>query len=397
RKIRFSVTGGESYTADFYTSGGFRREGGYYDTSEDIRKLFRIDGDENSTLVKTKDGKVIGTKEEWMSKCNKLAVKYFIDKDGLKMKQKELCQCAAEELVPTLYYHEISRAVENDNVEELYSEEENVEILVECLRKKGGIEKTHEVSYEDVGSKIDNDKQGFKKDAGLISEERRKRYIENCERGYYKEVSESNEFLTENEVKAYCECTLNKLLKRGYSLKIKNKSPEFYQEKFKDVIFSCLERVSNSKPLKERKDYDKNLRILDDDASGYIPLVEASNGGYEFTITFKGNGESSSDLFLLDTGADGLIINEKFEEKLKEKGVLEESDYVGENYFATANKDIVKTKVAIVDQVQLGGYKVTNVPVHIMEGGYLLCGAKFLDHFANWQFKKNEGVLKLSH
>lgn len=97
--------------------------------------------------------------------------------------------------------------------------------------------------------------------------------------------------------------------------------------------------------------------------------------------------------FLLDTGADGLVINREIEALLLENGSIKASDYTSKTNIIIADGSTVKAKKVMLRNVHIGDYIVNNVEATILDDASPLCGHALLNKFKSW--KLQDGVLYL--
>ena len=97
--------------------------------------------------------------------------------------------------------------------------------------------------------------------------------------------------------------------------------------------------------------------------------------------------------FLLDTGADGFIINREIEALLLENGSIKKSDYTRTTNVTIADGSTVKANKVMLQNVRIGDYIVNNIEATVINDGSPLCGHAMLNKFKSW--KLEDGVLYL--
>lgn len=175
-----------------------------------------------SQNIKTKDGVVMGNRNEIINTCVKSSGKKFIYLDGNEIETYKYCSCVCDNLIPTLTSLEIQNALKQNKLLELFVNDKNIKILKTC--------------FSNSGIKINKEfKVGQNKETHdlLI-----KLGIKNC----VDEIMAMEDFKSQtsiNDAQNYCDCVINKIYNSGLT----NKEVENIQDtssiQFKEIIIPC--------------------------------------------------------------------------------------------------------------------------------------------------------------
>ncbi len=101
-------------------------------------------------------------------------------------------------------------------------------------------------------------------------------------------------------------------------------------------------------------------------------------------------GETKS--YLIDSGASYITITSSMENRMKELGVLRESDYRGQVELELADDSIVKLKKVIIPALKIGNQTITNVEAVISDNSLLL-GRSLINKFKSWNIDNSRNIL----
>jgi len=118
-----------------------------------------------------------------------------------------------------------------------------------------------------------------------------------------------------------------------------------------------------------------------------FPVKSVANMHY---ISIEIAGESVS--YLIDSGASFLSITPKMENRMKEMGILRESDYRGEVELELADNSTIKLKKIIIPVIKIGDQSVNNVEAVITDGSLLL-GRSVINKFKSWSLDNSKNIL----
>ena len=103
-------------------------------------------------------------------------------------------------------------------------------------------------------------------------------------------------------------------------------------------------------------------------------------------------------VWLFDSGAADMLINAELESKLREQGIINESNYLGTSEYEVANGAIDTCRRYRINGVQIGGFVVDNVTIAVTDRGkMLLLGKSLLNKFSQWILDNKQNKLILSN
>lgn len=316
-----------------------------------------------SQTIKTKDGLILGERNEFISICSNT-----MKSEGLEFESNDYCACLGDDLIPNLNSSEILKAMKENKMKELFIDEKNFKIVKKCI--------------ENTKLKFNNN----------LNAELKKRGIKNCIKGVLNS-NKSNGLWSEKLAESYCDCAINKVISNGYSLNelLENGSYEENGTIFNEIGVPCLKEVfKNETKISSSNSYNPN-DIRGDKTFSSIPLIDYFGNGYKVKLTISG----VTKYFLLDTGSSDLIIDRDMERELLLSGELKKENYLDKTEYTLANNEVVKAQMVKINKISIGDYTVNNVVISIVDEGSLLCGKSFLDKFKNWEIDKQNRLLIL--
>ncbi|MBN2234452.1 MAG: retroviral-like aspartic protease family protein [Opitutales bacterium] len=133
-------------------------------------------------------------------------------------------------------------------------------------------------------------------------------------------------------------------------------------------------------PEQELAFAQKAISELSDGKSGpsRIPLMKNGNT-YMLPVQLN---RSVTDVFMLDTGASGILINKRLFHRLH----LSRDKYIGNGLSTIANGQTIETEIWMIDEVRVNAFSVKNVKVIVLvdpahDDIMPLLGGEFLNHF----------------
>ena len=126
------------------------------------------------------------------------------------------------------------------------------------------------------------------------------------------------------------------------------------------------------------------------DAKSTVLILERRDN--HFWIKMEINGTQGEWYF--DTGGEGLSIGKKLWDRLLNAGV-KFKDLMKDIESTGVSGGITKNKYVLIDEIDIGDYKVKNVVALIRyETNYSLMGAQFYDKFSNVEWNMKEATLE---
>lgn len=327
----------------------------------------------NAQELLTRDSMSLGSRSAFIEGCVEGAEEEIINMKGLQINAKRYCNCVADELIPRIHSFELMAALQENDFESLLMKDDNMSIILNCL--KGNYQIDDDFTY------VEN----------RHSEISRKFAVSYCIKTI-KDSLEMTGMFTDEGIKSYCECAVDKLYEvEGMTYKdLKNIEDESSMA-FNEIALPCYNALFFGAELEldsEMEDMDTIAVIKD---TTRIPLVDYGSG-YKIKINIDGEIR----YFLFDTGASDLIINNDLERELLLNGTLTRDDYINETAeYEMANNEIVNARVVMLDHVTIGDFYVDRVEAAIIDKGSLLCGKSFLDNFKRWEIDTDKKELIL--
>jgi len=247
----------------------------------------------SAQIIKTKDGVTIGKRSDLIASCTKGAEKELMKFNGIEIETYKYCSCVSDNLIPTINSWEMEKAVNENKIIDLFLEDKNLEILMNCL--EGNFKVDDDYIFEDSSN----------------SETQRKFSIKSCVKEIL-DAPENNDLWTKKLAEEYCECAMDKLFSEGYTYKDIQEIEDENSESFNEIAMPCISLVLGDNPeFKSSNTYNIN-DIEGDKYRSFIPLVDYLGQGYKIKISISG----VSKYYLFDTGASDLIIDRDTEREL---------------------------------------------------------------------------------
>jgi hypothetical protein len=174
--------------------------------------------------IKSSDGRVLGTRQQFMDACVKKGTKTTMTLKGAEVDVKSYCSCFADRLLPSLTYKEIKKALANGTFADLLMEDKNLNILMDCIGESAKVDSSYSLDQYDKP-----------KDTVLI----RKMSIRTCVLDFARS-GDTSSMMTPEMQEAYCDCAINKLFGRGFNLydvaQLKDTNSLLYNE----IVLPCV-------------------------------------------------------------------------------------------------------------------------------------------------------------
>ena len=325
--------------------------------------------------VYTKDNMLVGDRQDFINTCVKSGNKVF-SVNGIDIEMKAYCSCACDKLIPELYSWEMVNAYENNTIMDLFSEEKNLKILLDCAE-----------SYMNILDDYSFGQKSFEEyTAAEIS-----LAVKSC---VFEAESQSDlkSLYSPSQLESYCMCAVEKLIREGFSYGQLKKIEDESSEVFNEITLPCIQSLLNEYEI--NKGFINTYNSNDISGNKYkseIKLSSYLSSGYKIKINIDGVVK----YFLFDTGATDLLINGEMERELIFNGSLSKKDYLGEQEYILADNSVVMARVVKLNNIKIGDYYVDNVIVSIIDGGSLLCGLGLLEKFRKWDFTKSSETLSI--
>lgn len=322
--------------------------------------------------INSKDGVYMGERKAFIKSCIEGAKEKQLDIKGIKINTKDYCSCVSDKLIPSLNSTELQDAAKNGTLVELFVQDDNLKIIMECLDGNMKVEDEYEF--------------GSSKNTELTLKVAKKTCIKEI-----MDDPEMSESWSKEMASEYCSCALEKLYKDGYTYKdlldIENENGDAFNE----IAVPCVTIVLANYPEESNNNTYNQSDIIGNNSSSKVELIDYLNQGFKLKISISG----ISKYFLFDTGASDLVIDREFERELLIEGALPKEAYIGKQIYAMANNEEVEADMVKLNNIKIGDYTINNVSVAILKEGSLLCGKGFLDKFRKWEVDQEQKVLTL--
>ena len=334
--------------------------------------------------IYTKDGIFLGDKSEFVEACT--AGASDINLNGIQVDMHSYCSCVCDALIPELYSSEIEVAMMNDDFMSLFSSDQNLGIMFDCIYKY--VEVEDEYKFNQI------------KEYDEYSEEEMNFAIKSCV-FEMEQDSESNEIFTKDMMYSYCNCALEKLIINGYSMGQLNLIENENSEVFNEILVPCIEELFlDFEHLEQQLSEESEIKVNSynpNDISGYRTFSDidllSNNIDYGYKIKLNINGVIR--YFTLDTGASELFINSDLERELLLEGVINRNDYIESIDVVLADNNQVTCRGLVLDNIKIGDYEVDNTVVYVIDGGSILCGLGLFEKFRKWELYTERDILRI--
>lgn len=323
-------------------------------------------------IVKTKDGVKLGKRSDFISACTQGADNKLMQINGLKIETEKYCTCVCDNLIPELDSKDMNNAMRENNLAKLFLEDENFEIILQCLEGNINIDDDYEYQL--------NENPELEKQIAIKACVKEILIEEELEEIWTKELAEE-----------YCNCAVGKLLDSGLKYKDLLEIEDENSTGFNEIVVPCITETFNSNAEFQSSNAYIPEDIIGEARKSKVSLVDYMGKGYKLKINIDG----VTKYFLFDTGASDLIIDRSIERELLINGTLKKENYLQKTEYTLANNEIVDGQMVKVDNITIGDYTLNNVIIAVVDEGSLLCGKSFLDKFKKWEIDKENNILIL--
>ena len=207
------------------------------------------------------------------------------------------------------------------------------------------------------------------KTALLQAEGFRDEMIKDC----IKNIQKTNKEKTDTtHIRKFCECQVefirNKKITDSDLDKLSNENSAIYYE----IVYNCGHPLSINPGI--NLSWNENL---EKDISG--PAVDtikvlSLNGDTYLRIKIG----TTSDIWLFDTGASGFLITKEMEKQLIAEKILSPANYKGIGEYEMANGSVDSCRKYIINNIQIGKFKVNNITISVTDKGKKIIAGKNL-------------------
>lgn len=213
-------------------------------------------------------------------------------------------------------------------------------------------------------------------------------FVADCKRNIYAATEKKPD---EERIDQFCRCQLQmvktKKLTDAQMETLSNPNSLLFVE----TMYTCGD------PFRTTQESDNHWREsyaadVSGPASDTIPVVSIYGMSY-----IKVKTGSLTQIWLFDTGASDLLINNDMEKTLKEEGVITNENYLGTGEYEMANGVVDTCRKYRINNVRIGSFSLNNIVVAVTDKGKrIIVGKALLNKFSNWTLDNRKNYLVLT-
>jgi clan AA aspartic protease (TIGR02281 family) len=319
----------------------------------------------------TKDAVLVGDRKDFIRSCRESAGEELLRFDGVDINTRHFCACMCDVIIPELTSKElIDLGNDQKAMEAMLLSDRFIYKLMGCVPDDVQIDDDTEMAIladNDVG---------------------RRAFMVKCQESAMAELDD--EPWAERFAEEYCACALERMIEAKLDYGELLRADNTDERAFNEVIMPCVNAFARD--LQAMKQPTRATGVVHGCTRSVVPLVDLLGQGYNVRLSMGGVVR----YFLLDTGASDLMIGNDLAEELRRKGLLTvSSELGGTSTYTLANGERVRGRMVLISEVVIGDCRVEDVVAAVVDGGSLLCGRSFLDHFSHWEISGSAGELLL--
>lgn len=172
-------------------------------------------------VIKSKDGKVLGDQKDIVRACVEAAKQEVVKLHNVEFKLKDYCNCMATGVLPNLTMKEVENAIANNSFQQLLLREDNFSIFQECAANNMIIDSAFDMSEQ------------------LDQAQLRPFFVKKCVDGIFMDEG-VEEFISKGQAAQICNCTLDKLIEKGYTYGQITALSDSGSPEFEEIVMGCL-------------------------------------------------------------------------------------------------------------------------------------------------------------
>ncbi|MEO7310577.1 MAG: aspartyl protease family protein [Chitinophagaceae bacterium] len=311
--------------------------------------------------IRSKEGRPILDKKAFILNCLLSFHKDRSDKTALS-----ICECQASKMDG----HFTNKAFRDFTASRVID-------LSGLIKKDSLFQKQIQECYTGSGKTILLQAEGFESE-----------FIIDCKESIQKSTEKK---LDASKLTDFCNCQLemvkNKKLTDAQIGTLSNPNSLLFYEIMANCGSPYLEKENTGENWSGKMEQDVNGPVSD------TLRVLALNG-----MTYvKIRTGSLTQIWLLDTGASDLLINEEMETILRGENIISTSNYLGIGQYEMANGMIDTCRKYIVNDVKVGKYSLNNIVIAITtKGKRIIAGKALLNKFGSWILDNKNNSLILN-
>lgn len=172
-------------------------------------------------VIKSKDGKVLGDQKDIVKACVEAAEQEVVKLNNVEFKLKDYCNCMATSVLPNLTMKEVETAIANNSFQQLLLREDNFSIFQKCTANNVIIDSAFDMSEQ------------------LNQAQLRPFFVKKCVDGIYMDEG-VEEFISKDQAAQICNCSLDKLIEKGYTYGQISALSDTGSPEFEAVVLDCI-------------------------------------------------------------------------------------------------------------------------------------------------------------
>lgn len=189
------------------------------------------------------------------------------------------------------------------------------------------------------------------------------------------------------DVNKFCDCLDKEYSKRGITISTLKEFQDENSVSYNEILQKC----ANVSVINNIGD-DLNTNDVESEKSvDLVPIID-NGSSYKVKISI-GN---ISKYFVIDSGASDITISTSLERELLLDSLIKKENYINDGIYTLADGKEIRCRKLILNNIEIGSFKVNNVVIAIVESGNdLLLGKSFLNKFYKWSIDNQSSQLKL--
>ncbi len=351
--------------------------------------LFTVSAFAQSDTLYFKDGRTMQGKMAMVKACATAFKKEAGDLDGVSFDGNGVCSCFFEGMAAQMTYKEFMKSLDDEKFMEGIQKDEKsplYSLMLNCVLSNMS-------STDKKGKgKSDGDRSIAKKDSDTkpTNKEEEKNLYEIMIKACTDALDKESSFKTLGiDGEKYCRCAIEKIQAKNMSIDKLFELQDPNSPMFNEIVTPCINDAMAAVNATETKNPDDIRGAVTRDE---IPISKLGN-----VSRVKVKIGSIEKLFIIDSGANDVMISSDFERDLIFDGVVSKKDYLSDKTYALANGEEVTCRRFKLNDMQLGGFTVSNVTVAVIEKKDItfLLGKSLLDKFTHWSINNQSSKLIL--
>jgi hypothetical protein len=312
-------------------------------------------------FILTKEGKSILHKRTLVNNCL-----WSLKKDRSDYTALSICDCQINKLDGYFSMKQYKKYTKNNTID-----------INGLINSDSAIKKSIEACYTNSG-----------KTTLLQAESFGNEFISSCIKNIQKNTEKS---LDSNKVRNFCSCQLELIKTR----KITDAEIQTLTNPNSILFFEVMYKCGN--PFYGNNSQDNNWNdYLKNDINGPVndTIKILSINGMSYIKLKIG---SVVQVWLFDTGASDLLINNDMEQILRKENIINSSNYLGVSEYEMANGIVDTCRRYSINNIQVGKFNINNIIIAVTDKGKrIIVGKSLLNKFSSWILDNKNNKLILN-